>query len=176
MQGLNPLSHFPQKTGKAMENVRKHRNIKSVTTERRRNYLVSEPIDHTTKFFTKNLLAIKTRKTQIFMLTVYLNLSILDLSKAIIYEFCHDYTKLKYGENPKLCYIETDSFLACIKTDDIYKFVAKDLETRCDTSNFEIVRPLPKGKNKKVIGIMKEELDGKIMKESFGLRAKHIAV
>ena len=73
---------------KTMENVRKHRNIKLVTTERRRNYLVSEPNYHTTKFFAENLLAIEMRKTQILMnKPVYLGLSILDLSKTVMYEF-----------------------------------------------------------------------------------------
>ena len=77
-----------------MENVRKHRNIKLVTTERRRNYLVSEPNYHTTKFFTENLLAIEMGKTQINMnKPVYLGLSILDLSKTVMYEFWYDYVK-----------------------------------------------------------------------------------
>ena len=108
--------------GKTMENVRKHRDIKLVTTERRRNYLVSEPNYHTTKFFTENLLAIEMKKTEILMnKPVYLGLSILELSKILMYEFWYDYVKLKYGEKVKLCYMDTDSFIAYIKTDDIYK-------------------------------------------------------
>ena len=80
--------------------MRNHRNIKLVTTERRRNYLVSEPNYHTTKFFTKSLSAIEMRKTQILMnKPVYLGLSILDLSKTVMYRFCYDYVKQKYGEN-----------------------------------------------------------------------------
>ena len=138
--------------GKTMENVRKHRNIKLVTTERRRNYLVSEPNYHTTKFFTENLLAIEMIKTQILMnKPVYLGLSILDLSKNVMYEFWYHYVKPKYGENAKLCYMDTDSFIFHVKTDDIYKDIAEDFETRFDNSNFEIDRPLPKIKNKKVI-------------------------
>ena len=71
--------------GKTMENVRKHRNIKLVTTEKRRNYLVSEPNYHITNFFTENLLAIEMTKTQILMNNpVYLGLSILDLSKTVM--------------------------------------------------------------------------------------------
>ena len=120
--------------GKTMENVRKHRDIKLVTTERRRNYLVSEPNYHTTKFFTENLLAIEMRKTQILMnKPVYLGLSILDLSKTVMYEFWYDYVKPKYGENAKLCYMDTDSFIVHVKTDDIYKDIAKDAEARFDT-------------------------------------------
>ena len=128
---------------KTMENVRKHRNIKLVTTERRRNYLASEPNYHTTKFFTENLLAIEMKKTQITMnKPVYLGLSILDLSKTVMYEFRYDYVKPKYGENAKHCYMDTDSFIVHVKTDDIYKDIAEDVETRFDTSNFEIERPL----------------------------------
>ena len=85
-----------------IENMRKHRNIKLVTTERRRDYLVSEPNYHSTKFFTENLLAIEMRKFQILMnKPVYLGSSILDLSKTAMYEFWYDYVKLKYGENAK---------------------------------------------------------------------------
>ena len=97
--------------------MRKHGNIKLVTTERRRNYLVSEPSYYTTKFFTENLLAIEMRKTLILMnKPVYLGLSILDLSKTVMYEFLYDYVKPKYDQNPKLCYIDTDSFIVHLKT------------------------------------------------------------
>ena len=121
-----------------MENVRKQRNIKLVITERRRNYLISEPNFHTTKFFTENLLAIEMRKTQILMnKLVYLRLSILDLSKIVMFEFLYDFVKPKYRENAKLCYMEIDSFIVHVKADDIYKDIAEDVETRFDTSNFK---------------------------------------
>ena len=114
--------------GKTMEDVRKDRNIKLVATERSRNYLVSEPNYHTL---------------------------ILDLSKAVMCEFWYDYVKPKYGENEKNCYMDTESFIVHIKADDTYKDIAKDVKTRFDTSNFQLNIPLPKGKNKKVIGLMK---------------------
>ena len=115
--------------GKTMENVRKHRNTKLETTKRSRNYLVSEPNYHTTKFFTKNVLAIEMRKTQIVMnKPVYLGLSILDQSKTVMHEFWRDYVKPKYGENAKHYYIDTDSFIVHVKTDDIYKDIAKDVK------------------------------------------------
>ena len=80
--------------GKTMENVRKHRDIKLVTTERRRNYLVSEPNYQTKKFFTENLLAIEMKKTEILInKPVCLELSILELSKILMYEFWYDYVK-----------------------------------------------------------------------------------
>ena len=99
--------------GKAMENV----DIKLVTTERRRNYLVPEPNYYTTKFFTENLLAIEMKKTEITMKKpVYSRLSILDLSKTVMYEFWYDYIKPKYGENANLCYMDIGSFIAHVKT------------------------------------------------------------
>ena len=71
--------------------------------------------------------------------------------------------KPKYGDNVKLCYIDTDSFIMHIKTENFYKDVADDVEKRFDTSDYEVDRPLPTGKNKKVIGLTKDELRGKIM-------------
>ena len=94
---------------------------------------------------------------------VYLGLSILDLSKTVMYEFWYDYVKPKYGEKAKLFYMDKDSFIFHVKTDDIYKDIADDVETRFGTSNFEIDRPLPKEKNKKVIRLMKDDLGGNIM-------------
>ena len=129
---------------KTMENLRKYRGIKLITRERRRNYLVSEPNYHKPKFFTGNSFAIEMIKTQILMnKPVYLGLSILNLSKTVLYEFLYDY------QNEKLCYMDIDSFVVPVKTDDIYKDIATDVETRFDTSNFEKGRPLPRGKNQK---------------------------
>ena len=159
--------------GITIENVRKHRDIELVTTERRRNYLVSEPNYHTTKFFTETLLAIEMKKTEILMnKPVHLELSILELSKILMYEFWYDYVKPKYGEKAKLCYMDTDSFIVYIKTDDIYKDIKEDVETRSDTSNYKLDRRLAKGKNKKVIRLMKDELGGKIMTKFVRLRGK----
>ena len=89
-----------------------------------------------------------------------------------MYEFWYDYMKLKYGDNVKLCYIDTDSFIMNIKTEDFYKDIADDVEKGFDRSNYEVDRPLPTGKNKKVIGLMKDELGGKIMTEFVALRPK----
>ena len=236
--------------GKTMENVRKHRGIKLVTTENRRNNLVSEPNYHATKFFTESFLAIELRKTEVLMKKpVYLGLSIVQLNKILMYEFRYDYLKPKYGEKTKLCHMNTDSFIVYIKTDDIYKFnsssaavrtgllwldntstcfhvrfnsnsshhqlqcvqqlmmtelelkrtwkhvlvlssqrnpvrtaadddlniykdIAEDVETRFDTSNNELNRPLPKAKNKRTTGLMKDELGGKNMTKFVGLKAK----
>ena len=156
-----------------MENVRKHRDIKLVTTDKRRNRLVSETNYHTAKWFSENLLAIEMKKTKVKMnKPIYLGLSILEISKALMYEFWYGYMKPKYGDNVKLCYMDTDSFIMHIKTEDFYKDIYNDVEKRFDTSNYEVNRPLPIGKNKKVIGLIKDELEGKIMTEFVALRPK----
>ena len=108
---------------------------------------------------------------------VYLGLSILELSEILMHEFWYDYIKPKYDKKAKLCYMDTNIFIVYIKTDDIYRGIAEDVETRFDTSNYELEsnsleRPLPKGKNKKLIGLMKDELGGKIMTKVVVLRAK----
>ena len=89
---------------------------------------------------------------------VYLGFSILELSKILMYQFWHDYVKPKYDKRAKLCYMDTDSFIAYKKTYYIYKDIAEDVETRFETSNYELERLLRKGKNKKVIRLMKDEL------------------
>ena len=89
-----------------------------------------------------------------------------------MYEFWYDYVTRKYGEKAKLCYIDTNSFIVFMKTDDIYRNISGDAETRFDTSNYELDMPLLKGKNKKVIRLMKDELGGKIIPKLFGLGAK----
>ena len=97
-------------------------DIKLVATEKRRKYFVSESNYHTTKFSTKTFLAIEIKKKNQILMNrpVYLGLSILKISKTVIYEFWYDYVKLKYEEKAKLCFVDTDSFIAYIKTDDIY--------------------------------------------------------
>ena len=107
---------------------------------------------------------------------VYLGMSI-DISKTLMYEFRYDYIKPKYGDRAKLCYIDTDSFFIYIETDDFYQDIANDVERWFDTSNYDENdnRLLPIGKNKKVIGLFKDGLGGKIMEELFALRAKTYA-
>ena len=161
--------------GKTMENVRKHRDIKLVTTEKRRIKLVSEPKYHTTKKFSENLLVIEMKKAKIKMnKPVYLGMSILDISKTLMYEFWYDYLRPKYNDKAKLCYMDTDSFVLNIFTEDFFEDINNDVERWFDTSNYDKndKRPLQIGVNKKVIGIFKDELGGKIMKEFCAFRAK----
>ena len=157
--------------GKTMENVRKHRDIKLVTANKKRIKLLSEPNYHTMNYISKDLSIIEMKKTKIKMnKPIYLGLSILDISKTLMYEFQYDYMKPKYGSDVKLCYMDTDSFIMNIKTEDFYKDIANDVEKRFDMSNYEVDRPLPTGKNKKVIGLMKHELGGKIITEFVTVR------
>ena len=159
--------------GKVMENIRKHRDIKLVTTDKKRSKLVSEPNYHTINLISEDLSIIEMKKTKVKMnKPIYLGLSILEISKILMYEFCYDYMKPKYNDNVKLCYMDTDSFIMNIKTNDFYKDIASDVENRFDTSIYEVNRPLPTGKNKKVIGLMKDELGGKIITEFVTLRPK----
>ena len=159
--------------GKTMENVRKHRDIRLVTTDKKRRKLVSEPNYHTMNLISENLSIIEMKKITVKInKPIYLGLSILEISKILMYEFWYDYMKPKYSDNVKLCYTDTDSFMINIKTKDFYKDFANDVEDRFDTSNYEVYRPLPTGKNKKVIGLMKDELGGKIITEFVALRPK----
>ena len=159
--------------GNTMENVRKHRDIKLVTTDEKRSKLVSEPNYHTMNYISEDLSIIEMKRTKVKMnKSIYLGLSILEISKILMYEFWYDYMKPKYGDNVKLCYMDTDSFIMNIKTEDFYKDIANDIEKRFETSNYECDRPLPTGKNKKVIGLMKEELGGRVITEFVVLRPK----
>ena len=115
--------------GKTMENVRKHRDIKLVTNDTKRNKLVSQPNYHTTKWFSENLLAIEMKKT--IMKTnkpKYLGLAMLSLSKIRMYEYWYDDMKPKYGDNIKLCYMDTNSFIMHVKIEDFYEDNASDVE------------------------------------------------
>ena len=160
--------------GKTMQNVRKHRDIELVKTDHKRNKLVSEPNYHTMNLTSENLSKIEMKKVKVKMnKPIYLGLSILEISQIIMYEFWYDYMKKKYGDMVKLCYMDTDSLIMNIETKFFYKDIAQDVEERFDTSNYDVDRPLPKGKNKKkLIGLMKNELGGGIITEFVSLRPK----
>ena len=150
--------------GKTMENVRNHRDIKLVTSDKRRKRLVSEPNYHSHKKFSDNLMAIEMQKTRVKMAKpLYLGMSILDIGKILMYEIWNNYINPKYGERGKLCQTDTDSFIIYIKTEDFLGDISKDVEGWFDTSNYgkNDKRPLPVGKNKKVPGLFKDELGGK---------------
>ena len=165
--------------GKTMENIRKHKNIKLITNEKAYLRNVMKPNFKPGVLCSENLMGCEMGyemvKIKVVMnKPVYLGQAILDLSKIVMYEFHYDYMKPKYCENLKLCYMDTDLLVYHIKTEDFYKDIAKDVKTRFDTSGYnkEDARPLPIGLNKKVIGMMKDELGGKIMTEFIALRPK----
>ena len=122
--------------GKTMENVRKHRDIKLLTTDEKRSKLVSELNFHTMNCISENLSIIERKRAKVKMnKPIYLGLSILEISKILMYEFWYDYMKPKYDDKVKLCYMDTNSFIMNIKTGDFYKDIANDVEKRFDTSN-----------------------------------------
>ena len=108
---------------------------------------------------------------------LYLGMSILDISKILMYKFWYDYISPKYGDRAKLCYTDTDSFIIYIKTEDFFEDISNDVEKWFDTSNYNKKDkiPLPTGKNKKVPSLFKDELVAKIMSEFVALRPKAYA-
>ena len=145
--------------GKTMENIRKHRDIKLVTTNKRRSKLVSEPNYHTINLISEDLSIIEMNKTKVEInKPIYLGLSILEISKILMYEFWYYYMKPKYGNDVKLCYMDTDSFIMNIKTEDFHEDIANNVEKRFNTSNYEVNRLLPTEKNKKVIGLRERRI------------------
>ena len=162
--------------GKTMENIRKHRNIKLVMTEEKCLHTVMHPNFKSGVLFGENLMGCEMGKIKVVMnKPVYLGQAILDLSKIVMYEFHYDYMVPMYGlEKLKLCYMDMDSLVYDIKTEDFYEDIADDVEARFDTSGYSKTdfRLLPIGLNKKVIGLMKDELGGKIKTEFVALRPK----
>ena len=125
------------------------------------------------KLIDDNLAIIEMKKVKVKMnKLIYLGMSILDISKITMYEFWYDYIKNKYGERANLCYTDTDSIIINVKTEDFYKDISENVIERFDTSNYTHDRPLPMGVNKKVLGLMKDELGGGIITEFVALRPK----
>ena len=115
--------------GKTMENLRNHRDIKLVTSDKRRKRLVSEPNYHSHKKISDYLMTIEMKKTRVKMTkALYLGMSILDIRKILMYEFWYDYINPKYGDEAKLCYTDTDSSITYIKTEDFFEDIANDVE------------------------------------------------
>ena len=155
--------------------MRKNRDIKLFIIDRRRKYLMSEPNYHTTKFFAKKIISNRNLKKKIEILRnipVHLGLSVLELSKILVHEFWCNFVKPKYGKKLKLYYMDTDSFIVYKKTADSYKDIVEGIETRFDTSNYELNRVFLKVKNEKAIRLMKDELSRKNMTELVGIEEK----
>ena len=152
--------------GKKLENVRKHKDIKLVTTQEQRSKLVSESNYHTAKHFTENLFGIEMKKAKVTMKKpLYLGMTILDIT--LMYKFWYDYIKPKYGDRAKLCWTDADSFIIHIFTENFFEDIAGYVERQFDTSNYaeNNKRPFSIGMNKKELGFFKDELGEKIRKE-----------
>ena len=159
--------------GKMMGNIRKHRDIRLVMNRESYLHTVMKPNFKSGTLFVKNLKVCEMGKIKVVMnKLVYLGQAILDLSKIVMYEFHYNYMKPKYGENLQLCYVDTDSLVYHIKTEDFYADIVDDVKERFNTSSYCSNRPLPIGLNKKVIGLMKDKLGGAIMTEFVVLRPK----
>ena len=161
--------------GKTMENIRNRVNIKLVDTGEQFKKLTAKPNYESRKIFNENLVSVHMKKTSLTMnKPVYLGMSILDISKTLMFDFHYKYIKLKYGNKAKLLFTDTDSFLYEIQTEDFYKDISRDVKDRFDTSNYLKNHPsvIVTGINKKVLGMFKDEAAGKNIKEFVGLRAK----
>ena len=155
--------------------IRNRVNVKLVNTKEKLRKLVAKPNFKSCKIFSENLVSVHMKKTNLTMIKpVYLGMCILDLSKTIMYDFYYNYIKKKYGDKAKLLFSDTDSLMCEIQTEDFYKDISGDVKDRFDTSDYPENHPsgIPTGINKKVLGMMKDEAAGKIIKEFVGLRAK----
>ena len=113
------------------------------------------------------------KKTKVKMnKPIYLGFSILEVSKTLMHEFWYGYMKPNYAEKAKLCYTDTDSFIAYIKAEDSYEDIVPDVDKWFDTSNYIVDRLFPISENKKVLCKFKDELGGRIMTECVGIKPK----
>ena len=161
--------------GKTMENIRNRKDIKLVTSKRQAVKLIAKPNFKNRTIFTENLISVHMSKTKlIFNKPVYVGMCILDVSKTLMYNFHYNYIKPKYNDKALLLMTDTDSLCYEIETEDFYKDISSDVESKFDTSAYPKDHPsgIKTGVNKKVIGMMKDECSGEVMEGFVGLRAK----
>ena len=160
--------------GKTMENIRNRVDVRLVGNREKAQKLIAKPNLKHWVCFDENLIGVHLKRIKlVFNKPVYCGMSILDLSKTLIYDFHYNYIIPKFGKKQKLLFTDTDSLCYEIETDDFFADIADDVEEMFDTSNFEKNHPSGiHGKNKKVPGMMKDEAGGKIIEEFVGLRAK----
>ena len=161
--------------GKTMENIRNRVDVKLVNNKKRAEKLSAKPNFKHCNIFCEDLVAIHMKKTKLdFDKPVYLGMCILDLSKTLMYDFHYNYIKKKYGDKAKLLLTDTDSLMYEIQTEDFYKDISGDVKDRFDTSGYPSDHPssISSGFNKKVLGMFKDEVNGDIIDEFVGLRAK----
>ena len=164
--------------GKTMENLRKRVNVKLVRAneEDKLRRLIASPSFARANIFDDDLAAIQLHKSRlVFNRPVYVGMSILDLSKNLMYDFFYNRMKAQYGERCQLLYTDTDSLLLEIQTEDVYQDMAKH-EDLYDTSDYPKDHPLHSEANKKVVGKMKDECAGRPIAEYVGLRPKMYSI
>ena len=159
--------------GKTMENIRNRVNIHLVCDQKKLLNLTAKQNFHHTTIFDEDLVAVHMRKTKVFFnKPVFVGMSILEISKALMADFHYEFAKKKW-KKCQLCFTDTDSLMYEIETDHFFEDIAGDVDARFDTSDFPPDHPSGiAGKNKKVLGMMKDEACGKIILEFVGLRAK----
>ena len=161
--------------GKTMENVRNRVDIKIVNDEKKWNKLAKKHNYKSVTIFSENLVAVHMRRTSVKLTKpIYLGMSILDISKTLMYDFHYNYIKPMYGNDSELLFTDTDSLCNEITTEDLFGHISKDVYERFDTSNIDKGHPsgISSGLNKRVIGMMKLETGSEQIEEFVGLRAK----
>ena len=154
-----------------MEDIRNRVNIKLVNNEKQAEKLSAKPNFKHCNIFSEDLVAIHMKKIKLFFnKPVYLGMCILDLSKTLMYDFHYKYIKQKYGDKAKLLLTDTDSLMYEIETEDFYKDISGDVKDRFDTSDYPPNHPsgIPSGFNKKVLGMFKDEANGRYIEEFVG--------
>jgi hypothetical protein len=159
--------------GKTMENLRNRRKVDLIAREDSFKKIAAQPTFKSYTIFHEHLVAVERAKTELVLnRPIYVGLCVLDLSKVLMYNFHYDYVKSKYpGDASKLLFTDTDSLVYMIHTRDLYQDMLAD-QDRFDFSGYSKDHPCYSAQNKKVIGKMKDELNGIPMKEFVGLRAK----
>ena len=161
--------------GKTIENIRKRQNIELVDNRKKAAKLTSRPNFDRATIFDKNLIAVHMKKTEIYFdKPLYVGQAILDLSKTLMFDFHYNYIRKKYKNKAELLFTDTDSLMYQIYTDDFYKDISHDIKNKFDTSDYPPNHPsgILTGVNKKVIGMLKDEVAGKQMTCFVGLRPK----
>jgi len=165
--------------GKTMENIRNRVNIPLVHNKKSLKKCAAKPkFDHCT-VFDENLVAVHMKKTElVFNKPVYFGMSILDLSKTLMYDFHYKYIKKKFSSKANLLFTDTDSLFYEIERKHFFKDISADVQEKFDTSNFSLNHPssIPTGISKKVPGMFKDKAGGEIIEEFVGLRAKLYAI
>jgi hypothetical protein len=163
--------------GKSMENVFNYADIRLVTDPEKYQKLVASPLYKESEAFNHDLVAVAMQRESVCLnKPIYTGFSVLELSKTLMYDFHYSYMGPKYGDNARLLFTDTDSFCYHVQTDDIYRDMLKDRDVMFDTSAYPSDHFLYSVKNKKAIGLMKDETNGTPIEEFVGLRSKMYSI